>query len=353
MSNQRPWINSLPGVPHVESPFFTRIFSDPAYDQSTRQIAFDLAHQGYAAFDFPDPDFERMAAAIRSDLQGEFDLAQWKADGHQRGISLRVQDAWRTQNDVRSIACNRAVLDLLGKLYGRPAWPFQTLNFPVGTQQHFHTDSVHFSSAPERFMCGVWVALEDIDEDNGPLMYFPGSHQWPIYTNEHIGRCVAEMPDQASQQLYEAMWRDLVEARQAQPQRFLARKGQALIWAANLMHGGTRQLDPSRTRWSQVTHYFFDDCAYFTPMLSDPFYGSIAFRQLHNIATGEAVPNQYAGHAIPERFIEAVDPAHLSWRDTFDPALYLAANPDVAAAGTDPAHHYLVHGIKERRKLRP
>ena len=30
-------------------------------------------------------------------------------------------------------------------------------------------------------MCGVWVALEDITEDNGPLHYYPGSHRLPDY----------------------------------------------------------------------------------------------------------------------------------------------------------------------------
>lgn len=345
--------NSLPGVPHVESPFFARIFNDPAIDEDTRKIAFELAHQGYAVLDFPDPDFNRKAEAIKRDLEGQFDFVHWQREMHPQGVSLRVQDAWKTHADVHSLACNPQLLELLGKLYGRPAWPFQTLNFPVGTQQHFHTDSAHFSSAPERFMCGVWVALEDIDEDNGPLMYFPGSHQWPIYTNEHIGRCVAEMDDTISQTLYEAMWRDLVEARQARAEHFLARKGQALIWAANLMHGGTPQRDPQRTRWSQVTHYFFDDCAYYTPMMSDPFYGSIAFRELTNIATGEKVRNRYAGRVIPESFIEATDPRHLRWKETFDPELYLAANPDVAEHGANPAEHYLLHGIKERRKLRP
>jgi len=54
----------------------------------------------------------------------------------------------------------------------------------------------------------------------------------------------------------------------------------ALLWAANLMHGWTKQLDPVRTRWSHVTHYFFDDCASYMPTMSDPFYGSIAFRSL-------------------------------------------------------------------------
>jgi hypothetical protein len=345
----------LPGVPLVESPFFQRVFDAPGVDAETRRIALELALKGFAVIDFPDEGCAGMAERIQADLLGHYDLEGWRAHGHAAGVSLRVQDAWTFHADVRRIACNQHILDLLSRLYGRRAWPFQTLNFPVGTQQHFHTDSVHFSSSPERFMCGVWVALEDIDETNGPLMYFPGSHRWPIYTNEHIGQCIAELEGTPTQAIYEAMWRELVEAYGVQAQTFHAKKGQALIWAANLMHGGTRQLDPARTRWSQVTHYFFDECAYYTPMMSDPFYGSIAFRSLVNIATGEAVPNRVAGHAVPQKFIEATTPGQTEWKEdhAFDPALYLQANPDVAAAGVDAATHYLQHGRREKRRLRP
>jgi len=145
----------------------------------------------------------------------------------------------------------------------------------------------------------------------------------------------------------------LVETHRAKPERFLAKKGQALIWAANLMHGGTRQLDNQRTRWSQVTHYFFENCAYYTPMLSDPFYGKIDFRALTNIVTGATMPQRYAGLDIPQAFVEAVAGESQLLQYDFDPKLYLAANPDVAASGHNPAEHYLVFGIKEKRRLRP
>lgn len=47
-------------------------------------------------------------------------------------------------------------------------------------------------------------------------------------------------------------------------------KGQAVIWAANLLHGGAPQKDRERTRHSQVTHYFFEGCKNFAPLLSSP-----------------------------------------------------------------------------------
>ena len=116
-------------------------------------------------------------------------------------------------------------------------------------------------------MCGVWVALEDVHADAGPLLYYPGSHKWPIYTHEHLGLCAAQQPGIPGQATFEPLWRELVQLSGIAPQRFLPRKGQALIWAANLLHGGSPQRDRGRTRMSQVTHYFFEGCRYYTPLL--------------------------------------------------------------------------------------
>ncbi|MGH9807900.1 MAG: phytanoyl-CoA dioxygenase family protein, partial [Terriglobia bacterium] len=175
----------------------------------------------------------------------------------------------------------------------RKAWPFQTLNFPVGTQQHYHSDSVHFSSIPERFMCGVWVALEDVSEGAGPLEYYPGSHKWPIVYNDQIGVRASGSRRHPSQDAYHQLWEALVEKTGIAPQYFSPRKGDALIWAANLLHGGSRQRDPNATRWSQVTHYFFENCCYITPMASDVFVGKLQLRRHVNIATRKQVTNVY------------------------------------------------------------
>jgi ectoine hydroxylase-related dioxygenase (phytanoyl-CoA dioxygenase family) len=215
------------------------------------------------------------------------------------GGDKRVQDAWKFDEDVKAIAANEAILQLLGKLYGRSAFPFQTLNFPVGTQQTPHTDSVHFSSIPERFMCGVWLAMEDIGPDAGPLCYVPGSHRWPIISNAMLGRRGWGDSNPSAQGPYEETWQALVAAKGAQEVTFQARKGQALIWCANLLHGGSRQIDNRLTRWSQVTHYFFDDCVYYTPAYSDEMLGLLALRNnIINVADGTVKPNLYLGERI-------------------------------------------------------
>jgi len=350
--------NPLPGVPSVESPFFDRLFAKPSIDEETKRIARDLNRDGFAVLDFPEEKFDSLAESIKRDLHDHYDWEHWKRIGFEKGSSLRLMNAWEFNSAVRQIATNQRVIEILSTVFGRQAWPFQTLNFPVGTQQPFHTDSVHFSSIPERFMCGVWTALEDIDEDAGPLVYYPGSHKWPIYTNEHIGICASDADLKIRQDSFEPMWRELVAAHGVEPKIFTPKKGQSLIWLSNLLHGGNKQRSAVKTRWSQVTHYYFEDCAYYIPMHSDPFYGNIIFREFKDIISGEVVKSKYLGREIPESFVQTSrmrreDQAPATLPTDFDASLYLAANPDVAQAGQDAAHHYLNHGWRERRPLRP
>ena len=207
----------------------------------------------------------------------------------------RVQDAWKFSSAVRELAVMPEVLEVLRVLYGREPVPFQTLNFEYGTQQRAHSDTVHFSSLPRRYMCGVWVALEDIDTRNGPVFYYPGSQRLPDPFFQRFGleAGLASYPD------YEVAQEALLAAHGLAPVEFHAKAGDILIWSANLVHGGRPILDDGRTRWSQVTHYFFDGCVYVTPLYSDPEVGEWFVRlDLEDIATGRPVVQSYNHHPV-------------------------------------------------------
>ena len=194
----------------------------------------------------------------------------------------RIQDAWRISANVKSLARSPKILAVLEELYGRKPLPFQTLNFPKGTEQATHSDSIHFNSKPHRFMCGVWVALEDIDMENGPLIYYPGSHRQlreitfkNVYKKGYIDKSDYDFfkmkPEKISKKLYNSYIQflsDMIEQYKMEACYATIKKGQALLWSANLLHGGAPQKDKNRTRHSQVTHYFFENCRYYTPMLS-------------------------------------------------------------------------------------
>jgi hypothetical protein len=68
----------------------------------------------------------------------------------------------------------------------------------------------------------------------------------------------------------------------------------------------SRQASPQLTRWSQVTHYYFDDCIYYTPAFSDETVGKLQLRDLSSIQDGQPRPNSFLG----ERFDPpAISPA--------------------------------------------
>lgn len=204
-------------------------------------------------------------------------------------LPARVQDAWKQVEEVRQLARNPRIAQALEELLGRKPLPFQTLNFPVGTRQWAHSDTIHFNSIPASYMVGVWVALEDIDDDNGPLVYYPGSHKLREYSMQDFGL----EPGYGNYKHYEARIQELIKAQALTPEYGTIKKGEALIWHANLLHGGAPQKDLTRSRHSQVTHFYFEDCRYYTPMNSTadkPFFRD-----------PEWIPEQPIDHYVPPR----------------------------------------------------
>jgi ectoine hydroxylase-related dioxygenase (phytanoyl-CoA dioxygenase family) len=218
---------------------------------------------GYLVLESIDVD-ERHLDAIVSELAGLFGRPP-RNEGGVMYFRNRIMDAWKINAHVKALALAPSVLAVLEQLYGRGPLPFQTINFRTGTQQAAHSDSMHFNSLPPGFMCGVWVALENIDMDNGPLVYYPGSHRLPEVTMHELGL----RSDKEDYEGYERHVAELIEREGLEPEYGLLKKGQALVWASNLLHGGATQTNRDRSRHSQVTHVFFEGCRYYTPMRSD------------------------------------------------------------------------------------
>ncbi len=170
---QRP---ELMALPWVESPFFEQLLVNSGLPESQQDQARRFSRDGLLTLELGDEQFQDTAGRIIARL----------ADRYPEG-NRRVAEAWTFHEDVRGLAGHPIVIDTLRMLYGREPLPFQTLNFDAGTQQLGHSDVVHFYARPRRFMCGVWIALEDIDGDNGPLFYYPGSHRLPEYDFSDLG----------------------------------------------------------------------------------------------------------------------------------------------------------------------
>lgn len=158
---------------------------------------------------------------------------------------------------IREVGNDANLLELLNYCIQGNAVLFQSLNFVRGSEQATHSDSIHMTTFPYGGLLGVWIALEDIDLDNGPLHYYPGSHLLPYYMNkdyENEGNnwLIGDKPYTA----YEKMIEQKVNEKGIKKQIFTAKKGDVLIWHANLLHGGEPHLNKEKSRKSMVFHYF-------------------------------------------------------------------------------------------------
>jgi hypothetical protein len=266
---------SLPKTPWIESEALEARLAAMGADEATTAFARDLRDYGIAIVDLD----ERWNALC--------DRAVAETDGYfAGGDTYRVQDAWRRQPAVRALATYPKLLALLGAVYGRRPFPFQTLNFQCGSQQAIHADTIHFHSEPAGFMCGVWVALEDIEADSGPLSYYPESHKLPVLTMRGAGVNRAEPHPDDYIHYYLGALATRLEVNNLTPRHALLKKGQALVWAANLAHGGDAIAREGATRRSLVVHYYFEDCLYYTPMISDVESGRYETRLAPDARTG-------------------------------------------------------------------
>ncbi|HVV54227.1 MAG TPA: phytanoyl-CoA dioxygenase family protein [Mucilaginibacter sp.] len=278
-------------LPWVESPFFEEIIKTKSLSEHDTKLVREYHDNGYVVI----PDFlpKSLVDEVRKDAQEKAFNPRFEIKTYRN--ETKVQDFWQYSKASRELAVYQPLLDILKMLYDREPVPFQTLNFSVGSQQRAHSDTIHFSSLPARFMCGVWVALEDITEENGPVFYYPGSQRLPEYDFSTI-KNDAQKSSYEDYKEYEDFIEKIVNTAGIEKKKFLAKKGDLLIWASNIIHGGSPVTREGASRWSQVTHYFFEDCYYYTPMLSNMVTHELYLRNdLINIKTDKRAEQSYNG----------------------------------------------------------
>lgn len=170
----------------------------------------------------------------------------------------KIMDAYRFSALIdRQFFRNAKLLKLLEFLMGRKVKPFQTIHFLEGSEQRAHSDSIHMSTYPPGYLIAAWTALEDIDDGNGPLFYYPGSHRLPYVTTQDYqsGNTFWSLGGESNRK-YEDKIADLLKDARMEKSYFHAQKGDVLIWHANLIHGGAPIKRQGATRKSMVAHYF-------------------------------------------------------------------------------------------------
>jgi len=127
-----------------------------------------------------------------------------------------------------------------------------SLNFERGSQQDYHFDTWYMPPPVDNRMVAVNVALDAVNENNGPFIYYPGSHKIPAYRFSH-GKLNIIPEESPAFQKYIVQE---IEKRGLKPQTFSAEPGDVFIWHAQLYHGGAPIKDMALTRKSMVIHYW-------------------------------------------------------------------------------------------------
>jgi len=158
---------------------------------------------------------------------------------------------------IKNIGNDKNLLEFLSVLLDGHAKLFQSINFINGSQQKTHSDSIHMTTYPLGGLLGVWIALEDVDESNGALHYIPKSHKLPYFLNSDYDNEGSFLKiGKKSYKAYEEFLEEKVKELGLKKEVFKAKKGDLLIWHANILHGGEPHLDKLKTRKSLVYHYF-------------------------------------------------------------------------------------------------
>lgn len=172
----------------------------------------------------------------------------------------RVHAFHERSNLAKAIFENPQLQELVSGILGKPSIPKYSINFLHGTEQPLHEDMAVFYINPVNYLVGVWIALEDISKDSGPLIVCPGSHKnttvksfFPNYPEQNLKNSEPEkMP----------LYNEYVKSRAEQfpKKEFIAQKGDVLLWHGMLIHGGAKINNPALTRKSMVIHFVGQDC---------------------------------------------------------------------------------------------
>ena len=168
----------------------------------------------------------------------------------------RVADLFAISPAARDAIATPLVTRFLRTIFEDDPIAMQSIYFEYGSQQALHQDTAYVISEKPLSLAACWIALEDIKAGSGELVYYPGSHRFDPYL--FSGEFKNWTPKRDGQEQHQAFLQGLhtqAQARGIAQEAFLARKGDILVWHADLAHGGAPISLPDQTRMSLVAHF--------------------------------------------------------------------------------------------------
>ncbi|PHQ63636.1 MAG: hypothetical protein COC10_05080 [Sphingobium sp.] len=193
----------------------------------------------------PDVRYQRHGSHVVQPLDGPADR-----------LGVRIVDSFVPFQEALDLFSSPELLAFFQLIFDANPLLFQSLSFDQGSQQGLHQDTAYVVVDRPIELAACWIALEDVKPGAGELMYVPGSHRLPDWDFGSGNKHWDSMTDGA--ETHEKWARHLVQHAKQSPhglQYFFPKKGDILVWHADLAHGGAPVIDPARTRQSLVGHF--------------------------------------------------------------------------------------------------
>jgi ectoine hydroxylase-related dioxygenase (phytanoyl-CoA dioxygenase family) len=240
----RPWFDR----PDADN-YITKLLNNNSINEYESKCLKQFVEDGYMVLE----------SLIDEDLifsvNKEIDEAiEQKYQDYTKGSSQRIEHLHFHYPNINKLFMDHRYRRMIDVIFGVKARPCQTLTFVNGSQQPAHQDLIYLTPFPAGYMCGTWIALQDVYENSGELVVYPKSHRDKRIYMRDIG-CKKNTSDsnEFNSTIY-PMWAEV--AKKYKPYIYRPKKGDVLIWHENLLHGGSKRINESLERRSVVIHSF-------------------------------------------------------------------------------------------------
>jgi ectoine hydroxylase-related dioxygenase (phytanoyl-CoA dioxygenase family) len=254
-----PWIDTQQ-APNI----INQLLDNAVIDIDTAKNLIEYENKGYVIFenlidhklcdqlllDYERLWLERPACLVRHN-NSDVKMISSLATRSEVGINFRINDFHNLSMAAANIAMQPKIIKFMQLVFNQVPVAMQSLFFEYGSQQSAHQDFVFVPSGILSHLSAIWVALEDIGPNQGPLSYYPYSHKirkFDFGDNELTYKAT-----------HSKEWDQHIESEikrlNLKEEHFIAKKGDVLIWHGSLLHGGSAIKDYSLTRKSFIVHY--------------------------------------------------------------------------------------------------
>jgi phytanoyl-CoA hydroxylase len=187
-------------------------------------------------------------------LPGQDEARPVKGGSNPRG--MRIVDCFAVLPEALDLLSSPRLVEFLRVIFDEQPKLFQSLSFEMGSEQGLHQDTAYVVVNRPMELVGCWIALEDVCAGSGELQYMVGSHRLPDFEFGGNRKYWTSSLDSADDHAAWSRWILDEGRRRGYPiESFFAKRGDILVWHADLAHGGAAITRPETSRRSLVGHF--------------------------------------------------------------------------------------------------